>query len=525
MSRKPDAPPMEAELRLAVPEKWQSKLKRLPLLVGAGTERARTTPLKATYFDTPDGALAAAEMNLRIREIGQRRVQTLKVGSGWQAGLTERIEIEGWVRDAEPVLELIHLPEIREFLTRDGIWDRLQPRFVTEFRRTSREVRFEGGFGSALVSVDLDHGAIRSGSRSMPISELELELKDGDSAALFELALAIHREVPLRLEYRGKALRAEQLSAPPEPSPVKGERPVLAGGSRINESAVEILKASQAQVAANEAAILETNDPEGPHQMRVALRRMRASLGMFRAFGDPGLTEHVRAEAKWLASALGEAREWDVYIEDLHMPVEKALGAGIPALKELRGLAEARQEMGYRDARAAVASPRFTTLQLNLGLLIETLSASGGRFDHLARSEEFAASRLEKRFRKVRKMGRHALQGPSEAMHELRLEMKKMRYAAEFFNSLFEAKKAKAFTKAAARLQNLLGYANDFAVSAEQLSALLDSGGESAGQDLAKAAGVVIGWHGAEMVQANREIEHAWTRFLDAGRFWPRPEA
>jgi CHAD domain-containing protein len=121
-------------------------------------------------------------------------------------------------------------------------------------------------------------------------------------------------------------------------------------------------------------------------------------------------------------------------------------------------------------------------------------------------------------------MGRHALQGPSEAMHELRLEMKKLRYAAEFFNSLFEAKKAKAFAKAAARLQNLLGYANDFAVSAEQLAALLDSGGESSSQELAKAAGVVIGWHGAEMVQANREIEHAWTRFLDAGRFWPRPE-
>lgn len=525
MSRKPDAPPTEAELRLAVPEKWQAKLKRMPLLIGAGTGRAKSTPLKATYFDTPDGALAAAKMNLRIREIGRRRVQTLKVGSGWQAGLTERIEIEGFVRGDEPGLELVHVPEIREFLTRDGIWERLQPRFVTEFRRTSREVRFEGRFGRALVSVDLDHGEIRSGSRSMPISELELELKEGDSAALFELALAIHRDVPLRLEYRGKALRAEQLSAPPEPLPAKGERPALVGSSRINESAVQILKACQAQVATNEAAILETRHPEGPHQMRVALRRMRASLGMFRAFGDPDLTAHVRAEAKWLANALGEAREWDVYIEDLHMPVERALGEGIPALKDLRGLAEARQETGYRDARAAVGSPRFTALQLNLGLLIESLSASGGRFDHLARSEEFAASRLEKRFRKVRKMGRRALQGPSEAMHELRLEMKKMRYAAEFFGSLFEAKKAKAFAKAAARLQNLLGYANDFAVSAEQLAALLDSGGDSAGQDLAKAAGVVIGWHGAEMVQANREIEDAWALFLDARRFWPRPNA
>lgn len=524
MSKSAEAAPTESELRLAVPEKVQARLKRLPLLVARGTGRAKTTQLRSTYFDTSDGALAAAGMNLRIRRIGQRFVQTLKIGSGWQAGLTERIEIEGWVRGEEPVLDLIHLPEARDFLTRDGLWDRLRPSFVTDFKRTSREVRFEGSFGSALISVDLDLGEIRAGSRTAVISELELELKDGTSAALFELARSIHEEIPVRIEYRGKALRAEQLVTPPELKPVKGKRPPLVRGSRVNESAVAILNACQAQVAANEAVILESMDPEGPHQMRVALRRMRAALGMFRAFGDTGLTEHVRSEAKWLAGALGEAREWDVYIDELHMPVERALGDGIPSLKELRGLAEVRRESGYRDARAAVAAPRFTALQLSLGLLIETLSGSSNSvLDHLVRSEEFAASRLEKRLRKVRKMGRQALEGPSEALHELRLEMKKMRYAAEFFSSLFDPKKAKVFSKAAARLQNLLGYANDYAVSAHQLATLLEGRNGEQAQDLAKAAGVVVGWHGAEMALANREIEDAWNRLLDAGRFWPKP--
>ncbi|UUX50065.1 CHAD domain-containing protein [Nisaea acidiphila] len=524
MKSKSTAAPKESELRLAVPEKSQNRLKRLPLLVGSGVGRARSMHLRSTYYDTPDGALAAAGMNLRIRQIGQRFVQTLKIGSGWQAGVAERIEIEGWVREEHPVLDLIHHAGTREFLTRNGLWDRLETRFVTDFRRVSREVRFKGDFGEALVSADLDLGEVRSGNRSVPISELELELKEGEPAVLFELASAIHRTVPVRIEYRGKALRAEQLTSPPEPKPVRGIRPALTRGTRINEAAVSILKACQVQVAANEAAILESMDPEGPHQMRVALRRMRAALGMFRAFGEPVLTERVRAEAKWLATALGEAREWDVYIDDLHLPVERALGAEIPALKELRGLAEARQEIGYRDARAAVASARFTALQFDLGLLIESLSSGVGNrgLDHLARSEEFAASRLEKRFRKVRKMGRKAFNGPTEALHELRLEMKKMRYASEFFASLFDAKKAKVFSKAAARLQNLLGYANDYAVSAHQLAALLEANHGTQAQSLAKAAGVVIGWHGAEMVQANREIQDAWNRFLDAGRFWPK---
>jgi len=516
------AAPVETELRLAVPRQWQDKLKRLPLLISAGRGRAKSARLESTYYDTPDGALAAAGMTLRIRKNGQRRLQTLKIGSGWQAGLTERVEVEGWVRGDRPVLDHIPLPDIREFLTADGVWDRLEPAFVTDFRRTSREVRFEGEYGRARIEVDLDLGEIRAGAKTTPVSELELELKDGDPAALFELARAIHELVPLRIEYRGKALRAGQLNAPPDPLPAKGRKPPLVPGSRIKRSAVTILKACQTHIAANEAAILESMHPEGPHQMRVALRRMRAALRMFANLGAPDLTAHVLAEARWLARALGEAREWDVYIDELHHPVEQALGESIPALKELRGLAVARQETGYRDARAAVASARYTALQLDLGLLIETISG-GASAAALERSEVFAASCLEKRFRKVRKMGRRALQGPNEALHELRLEMKKMRYAAEFLASLFPADKAKAFARAAARLQSLLGHSNDYAVSIEQLSGLLEGISGPDSNELAKAAGVVIGWHGIEMIRANREIEEAWDGFLDVGRFWPKP--
>ena len=156
--------------------------------------------------------------------------------------------------------------------------------------------------------------------------------------------------------------------------------------------------------------------------MRVAVRRLRAALGMFEAFGDGRLIQTLREEGKWLARSLGQAREWDVYISELHDPVEATLGADIPALKDLRVLAQSRQEAGYRDARAAVASPRFTAFQLHLGLLIESMTRSQGKgaFDHLARSEEFAALKLDKRYRKVRKLGQTALRGNSIAKHDER---------------------------------------------------------------------------------------------------------
>lgn len=525
MSKKQEMLPTELELRLAISPKWANRLKRLPLLIKSGRDRAKTNHLKSTYFDTPDRQLAAAGINLRIREMGGRRLQTLKIGNGWQAGLTERIEIEGWVNGDEPTLDVIHPHEIREFLTRDDVWRRLQATFVTDFRRTSRLVTYAGCFGDALISADFDLGEIRSGSLKAPVCEMELELKNGAPSALFEFARAINDDVPVRIEYRGKAKRAEELRTPHQPKPAKGRRPALSRGSRINDAAFKILNACQTHIAANELSILESMAPEGPHQMRVAVRRLRAALGMFRAFSDTELINRVRQEGKWLARSLGAAREWDVYIADLHDPVEAQLGADIPALKELRALAQGRQEAGYIDARAAVASSRFTSFQLDLGLLIETLRSSTGQdaFDHLARSEEFAIPKLEKRYRKVRKMGRTALKGNTVAKHELRLEMKKMRYTSEFFTSLFEPGKAKMFSKSAARLQDLLGYANDYAVCIDQLESLLVPAAGPAQQDLLKAAGIVIGWHGAEMARADLDIENAWNRFLDAGRFWPKP--
>ena len=95
-----------------------------------------------------------------------------------------------------------------------------------------------------------------------------------------------------------------------------------------------------------------------------------------------------------------------------------------------------------------------------------------------------------------------------------------MRYASEFFASLFEPKRAKAFSKAAARLQDLLGYANDYAVCIEQMKSLVAPETGENTSALMKAAGIVIGWHGAEMARADQDVDDAWKGFLGVGRFW-----
>ena len=75
----------------------------------------------------------------------------------------------------------------------------------------------------------------------------------------------------------------------------------------------------------NEAAALKGEDPEGIHQMRVALRRLRSALGLFRDLMPADQYEFLASEVKWLAGELGNARNWDVFLADLLAPVEEAL--------------------------------------------------------------------------------------------------------------------------------------------------------------------------------------------------------
>lgn len=516
--------PVERELRLSVPAGRLAAL-RAVLSRRGNDGKAATRHLKSVYFDTPEGSLAASGISLRVRRIGRRFLQTVKVGETWQAGISRRVEIEAWIDGDRPTLDAIAEPGLKQRLAAQDIWPRLIAGYETEFKRTTRTIVVVGTNGvPAHVATDLDVGEIRAGNHSARIAELELELKSGPASALFDLALAVHEEIPLRLEPRSKALRASMIGKTQIPPALWATIPVLSEEASPLSAAGTILRAALVQVAGNEAVLLETMDPEGPHQMRVAVRRLRAALSLFRKLlpGEEGAL--IRAEAKWLADALGEAREWDVYLAELHGPVEAALGEERRGFEELRHLAEMRQEAGYRDARADVASPRFVAFQLRLGRLVERLGEMVAETPGSPGAlRAFASKALEKRLRRVKASSIAALAGDAAARHALRLEMKKFRYAAEFLSSLFERKEAKRATKAAARLQDLLGYANDYAVARRQLDGLLADAHGEGGADLQHAAGAIVGWHGAEMARADGRIADAWEDFRACARFWPKP--
>jgi triphosphatase len=158
--------------------------------------------LKNTYFDTRSGDLRLLGWSLRIRDEGGSFEQTVKGKGDVLAGLHQRFEfnqaIDQYALDVE---RLYQVNEIRPFL------DQLQSVFLTDFQRSVWNVKIDG----SLAEIALDYGEISAQSAARTISEIEVELKAGNTADLFELAAKIACNVPCWLLSDSKAKRGHEL--------------------------------------------------------------------------------------------------------------------------------------------------------------------------------------------------------------------------------------------------------------------------------------------------------------------------
>ena len=408
-------------------------------------------------------------MALRLRRIGARWLQTLKTAGRVEAGLHQREELE------TPVpAQILNYPALAQsgaaaVFADPGLPLRLQPVFATDFKRTSRQLEPTAG---TEIEFCLDRGAISAGAAQVPISEIELELKSGSPEQLLQFALGLLETVPLRLEPASKAERGYALVAGLTAAPVKATTPALQPAMTVTEAFRTVVFSCIAHLQANERGLLETDDPEYLHQARVALRRLRSALSVFNRAFPRALFEELVVELRWLGSCLGPARDWDVFATET-LPVVCTAFPSEPGLHWLTERTAELRSAADSSAREAVASARYTVLLLRLtGIFLREPwqelvddAASALRALPLA---EFAAGVLERRHKKVLKSG-HSLRGlDSVGLHALRIEIKKLRYAAEFFSTLYNKSEVREYLTALTDLQELLGGLND-AVTVERL--------------------------------------------------------
>lgn len=520
----------EIELRLALPRGAVRTLLRHPALAAARSGRGRRGRLVATYFDTPDGRLAAAGLGLRLRHENGRWVQTLKGPPlpASSAALVVRDEFEtplaGPELDHEALAESPWAEAVADTLADPS----LGPRFVTDFQRHTIPLDLDG----TKARLCIDGGELRDpdGERRREISEIEIELVGGAAVDLFAFAARLATDLPLSLLIAGKAERGLALlhHAPDGwHQPVHARAPVYAADGDAGTALAAIVRECTRQIAGNAAGLLADDDPEWIHQMRVGTRRLRACLAIAAPLlPSPGV-DALRDELRELAETLGACRDLDVFDDAVLRPLCAAAGADsalAAALLPLQDATRAARDRARAGSRAFVGSTRFTRLGLALGAL-GTLPRLGvapviAAEDPLGQPvAAFATALLRRRRRRVVARGAKLAEAGVEELHALRIAAKKLRYAAEFFAPAFaHGKRARAFAASVAALQDLLGEVNDGA-SALGIIAALDEGDPA---HTAAAAGVA-GWTAARRVAALAALPAAWKSFRHAPRFW-RPD-
>lgn len=200
----------EIELKLSLPQAYQSRFAALALLQEYAPEAPQLQALQNRYFDTPAQQLNRHAVALRIRRHGDRYIQTLKTRGSSQGGLHQRREWEWEVPGA--ALDLARLPP--DALPEGVALDALAVAFNTDFKRTCWMLDYPYQGQQASIELVLDNGWVSTQDQRDPISEIELELKSGPTGALFELALQLAAQLPLRISRISKAEKGYRLLRP-----------------------------------------------------------------------------------------------------------------------------------------------------------------------------------------------------------------------------------------------------------------------------------------------------------------------
>ena len=439
----------EIELKLHVPVARASAVQAAV----RGPQPSRRQHLQAAYIDTPAHALAAKGIGWRIRKEGRRWVQTLKATPRGADAMTreeDNVVLPGTGRPQPDATLHAGTPVGDRFLK---LLQRLKEepteRFHTDVWRTARTLRVPGG----TVELAFDDGVVAAEGGSLAICELEVELKSGHPRAVITASRRWATRHGLWLDTATKSQRGVMLSKGLTTLPVaKAPTPQLDASMSMDAALREMTRACLVQVLGNTSAVAAgLAGHEHVHQARVGIRKLRTVL---REFGplcpevEPAWGEQLAA----VFNVLGAARDREVVLGDWLARLEKV---GAPKLHVPAPAPEV-------DPAEVLRSIDFTTLALDL------LAYAHGdpKADGLDVKHEVA-----KRLRQLRKASveqHEAFEGlPVEAQHDVRKELKRMRYVAELTATLFPAKKVARFVATLEPAQNTLGELNDLIVATE----------------------------------------------------------
>lgn len=506
------------ELELSLHPDDVARLFRAGALATLRGTPSRPAPLLIVWHDSADSALSGMGLALTEQRLGAQllwRLEQARPDAGsWQPGhaaavLAEAASPEALAPGVAPEL----LPDLAP---------------VAAFRGQQRNLRLPPD--APVSGVRLRHGVLRAVTDEVPVARLSLT---GEADAVFALALALAEQ--LRLCVPASSLAAEALAvARPLPPQAPPEAPRLAPDLTVGDAFGQVMGQLTAVILHFAPQIVVGVAPVPVHQTRVALRRMRSAMSLFRRAVDCPELEAAQLALKSLAKPLGPARDWDVFTAG----TGRAVGAAFNEDRAVqRLLAAAERQRGERYAALVdmLQSADFRRLGLTLGQIAMTRpwqraasaeavsDGCGGMPAGIAEQplaeadlRAYAAHALSRRLRHVLAAGEHYAELSADDLHQLRIQCKRLRYACEFFAPLFHRRDSRRVIRRLSLVQERLGHLNDGSM-AGGLMAQLGGGG---GGERSFATGVVRGFVAARTQGAWDKAQASWRKFQREKPFW-----
>jgi CHAD domain-containing protein len=304
--------------------------------------------------------------------------------------------------------------------------------------------------------------------------------------------------------------------------------PSLVPSTTAEEALADIVLGCVEHLRGNAGCVMARAHEEGVHQMRVAVRRLRSCLALYARFLPAEQHDHLVGELKWLIGELGPARDWDVFVGEILKPVLRQFEDDDDRLTDLGEQVERHRDEAYARAQAAVAAQRYVGLVLLLSSWAEgrgwrdaTLEGQSATLQTGAIN--IAHDLLQHIYQDLLAAGEHFEQLDAEARHKVRIQLKKLRYATEFFSTLYPKRKVTPYLAAMKALQDDLGASNDVDVAKKLLKRALKGTRGNERARLAYAAGLVVGWHGHVGDGREQQVVGAWTRLTARAPYWEAP--
>ncbi|MGH6800557.1 MAG: CHAD domain-containing protein, partial [Methylocella sp.] len=452
----------EIELKFLFAERDVAKVKAV-VAAASGARQATHQRLRTIYFDTPRQDLWNHGFAVRVRAIGESYVQTVKRNA------FSPIQRDEWEEETgRPELDLGHIKNtpLAYLAGKPSIRRAMRPSFEVDVERTS----FMLETGAGRIEASFDEGAIEANGEKLGVRELELELKSGGRSALFNLARAFAAQAPLRPSLISKAERGHLLAGGAWGRAAKSSKPRLAKDMTCRQAFQEICQTCLHDFELNLPGLEGSDNVEALHQGRIAIRRLRAAMALFKPMVFDNAYRKLRDELKWLAGLFGAARDMDVLRANLPPPAPEYQASMRDG--ELAGDCEAKRLRAHQAVVKALDGERARTLQLDLAVWIEDgrwqRQSSGIADESIPR---YAGARLAKRCEKLVKQGADLARLASGARHQIRIEAKKLRYMAEFFGDVpgvaKDHKRFKELIDCCEKLQAALGAIRDEEAMAE----------------------------------------------------------